>query len=165
MNILVTGANGQLGHEIKKQSRVSDHEFCFADIQGEDLMQLDITDPEQVQQAITDDLDVIINCAAYNEVDKAEEDEQAAMKINAEAVGLLAAAAKKAACLKEGDTIKLGDVDVTTKYDKEKKVTYTNYKIFSFDVDGGNNSTPKPASNEPQPVVDDGEMEDARLPF
>lgn len=75
------------------------------------------------------------------------------------------AAAKKAACLKEGDTIKLGDVDVTTKYDKQKEVTYTNYKIFSFEVDGGNNSAPKAASNEPQPEVDGGEADDSRLPF
>lgn len=75
------------------------------------------------------------------------------------------AAAKKAAVLKEGDTIKLGDVDVTTKYDKQKEVTYTNYKIFSFEVDGGNTSAPKPASNEPQPAVDSGEVDDSRLPF
>lgn len=75
------------------------------------------------------------------------------------------AAAKKAAVLKEGDTIKLGDVDVTNKYDKQKEVTYTNYKIFSFEVDGGNTSTPKPASNEPQPEVDSGEADDSRLPF
>ena len=75
------------------------------------------------------------------------------------------AAAKKAAVLKEGDTIKLGDVDVTTKYDKAKEVTYTNYKIFSFEVDGGNTSAPKAASNEPQPEVDGGEADDSRLPF
>lgn len=75
------------------------------------------------------------------------------------------AAAKKAAALKEGDTIRLGDVDVTTKYDKQKEVTYTNYKIFSFEVDGGNTSAPKPASNEPQPAVDSGEVDDSRLPF
>lgn len=76
------------------------------------------------------------------------------------------AAAKKAACLKEGDTIKLGDVDVTTKYDKQKEVTYTNYKIFSFEVDNGNsNPVPKAASNEPQPEVDGGEDDDSRLPF
>lgn len=75
------------------------------------------------------------------------------------------AAAKKAACLKEGDTIKLGDVDVTTKYDKQKEVTYTNYKIFSFEVDGGNASAVKTPVTEPQPPVDSGEVDDARLPF
>ncbi len=73
------------------------------------------------------------------------------------------AAAKKAACLKEGDRIKLGDVDVTTKYDKEKKITYTNFKMFSFEVDGGN--THVDSSTEPQPIVDDGEIDDSRLPF
>lgn len=44
------------------------------------------------------------------------------------------AAAHKAASLKEGDRIKLGDVDVTTKYDRDKKVTYTNFKMFSFEL-------------------------------
>ena len=42
------------------------------------------------------------------------------------------AAAKKAASLKEGDRIKLGDVDVSTRYDADKKTTYTNFKLFSF---------------------------------
>lgn len=74
------------------------------------------------------------------------------------------AAAKKAAALKEGDRIRLGDVDVTTRYDGEKKVTYTNYRLFSFDVDGQQNQS-KPANTEPQPSVDSGEVDDARLPF
>lgn len=73
------------------------------------------------------------------------------------------AAAKKAACLKEGDRIKLGDVDVTTSYNREKNITYTNYKCFSFDVESDANT---PAStNDPQPVVDSGEVDDSRLPF
>lgn len=74
------------------------------------------------------------------------------------------AAAKKAACLKEGDRIKIGDVDVTTKYDAEKKVTYTNFKMFSFEMDGDNSAT-KPNNTEPQPAVDSGEVDDSRLPF
>lgn len=72
------------------------------------------------------------------------------------------AAAKKAAGLKEGNRIKLGDVDVTTKYDKEKKVTYTNFKMFSFEFDG---EEPRDSSTEPQPTVDEGEIDDNRLPF
>mgnify|MGYP000756010119 FL=1 len=72
------------------------------------------------------------------------------------------AAAKKAACLKEGERIKLGDVDVTTKYDKEKKVTYTNFKMFSFEVEGDESSS---QTTDPQPTVDDGEIDDSRLPF
>lgn len=73
------------------------------------------------------------------------------------------AAAKKAACLKEGDRIKLGDVDVTTSYDREKKVAYTNFKCFSFDVEGSTSTAA--AINDPQSVVDSGEVDDSRLPF
>lgn len=73
------------------------------------------------------------------------------------------AAAKKAACLKEGDRIKLGDVDVTTKYNAEKKITYTNYKCFSFDIENGSSALPTAA--EPQPNVDEGTVDDSRLPF
>ncbi len=73
------------------------------------------------------------------------------------------AAAKKAANLKEGDRIKLGDVDVSTKYDKEKKVTYTNFKMFSFELDEG--EAPTSTTTEPQPRVDEGEVDDNRLPF
>ena len=76
------------------------------------------------------------------------------------------AAAKKALGLKAGDRIRLGDVDVTTKYDKEKKVTYTNYKIFSFEtrdeIDGVTNNTKEPAQTS---TVGDGEVDDSRLPF
>lgn len=72
------------------------------------------------------------------------------------------AAAKKASCLKQGDRIKLGDVDVATKYDKDKKITYTNYKMFSFETDEGETGN---RSTEPQPVVDEGEIDDNRLPF
>jgi hypothetical protein len=72
------------------------------------------------------------------------------------------AAAAKAARLDKGDRIKLGDVDVSTKYDKEKKITYTNYKLFSFDMDGGGQ---KPYYVTPQPSVDEGEVDENRLPF
>ena len=74
------------------------------------------------------------------------------------------AAAKKAASLKEGDRIKIGDVDVTTKYDAEKKTTYTNFKMFSFELDDSG-SAPKSNNTEPQPSVDSGEVDDSRLPF
>lgn len=74
------------------------------------------------------------------------------------------AAAHKAASLKEGDRIKLGDVDVSTKYDREKKVTYTNFKMFSFDVENGGNSSAGYGSNT-QPSVDDGEPISATLPY
>lgn len=73
------------------------------------------------------------------------------------------AAASKAARLKEGDRIKLGDVDVSTKYDKDKKITYTNFKLFSFETEGGRSAPPPP--DEHRPGVDDGEVDDSRLPF
>nr|DAJ43050.1 MAG TPA: Single-strand binding protein, single stranded DNA-binding protein.3A [Caudoviricetes sp.] len=76
------------------------------------------------------------------------------------------AAAIKAAGLKEKDRIRLGDVDVTNKYVKEKNITYTNYKIFSFatqnEIDGTSRNTESP---EPKKPVDDGEIDDDRLPF
>ena len=76
------------------------------------------------------------------------------------------AAAHKAAGLKEGDRIKLGDVDVSTKYDREKKVTYTNFKMFSFEAENGSDSSGgSGASTDPQPTVDEGELDDNRLPF
>lgn len=75
------------------------------------------------------------------------------------------AAAHKAAGLKEGDRIKLGDVDVSTKYDKDKKVTYTNFKMFSFETDGESSSSRPAPPDEPKPGVDDGELDDNRLPF
>lgn len=74
------------------------------------------------------------------------------------------AAAKKASQLQEGSRIKIGDCDVTTKYDEQKKITYTNYKMFSFeDADGDSSSSSDQAA--PEPTVDDGEIDDNRLPF
>lgn len=73
------------------------------------------------------------------------------------------AAAKKAACLKEGDRIKIGDVDVTTNYNAEKKITYTNYKCFSFDIEETNaNNT---SVEQIETSVGDGEVDDSKLPF
>ena len=74
------------------------------------------------------------------------------------------ATAKNAAMLSKGDTIKIGDVDVTNRYDAERKVTYTNYKIFSFEVQGSKEDQPE----DPTPAdVDSGEVEstNSRLPF
>ena len=74
------------------------------------------------------------------------------------------ACAAKALKLSKGARIKLGDVDVTTKYDADKKITYTNYKAFGFEEDGGGNSGgTKSAPDEKE--VDDGEAEDRELPF
>lgn len=75
------------------------------------------------------------------------------------------AAASKAAKLNQGDRIKLGDVDVSTKYDADKKVTYYNLKVFSFDTVDDNKSSTS-ATDDPQPTVDDGVQDDNHdLPF
>lgn len=77
------------------------------------------------------------------------------------------AAAKKAACLKERDRIKLGDVDVRSKYDKAKNITYYNFNVYSFEVQngaGGGHSGGAQQSS-PQPTVDEGNIDDSRLPF
>ena len=73
------------------------------------------------------------------------------------------AAAKKAASLKEKDRIKLGDVEVTTKYNKEKERLYTNFKCYNFETQNNENTTYS-APSEPQPLVDEGIDED-KLPF
>ena len=73
-------------------------------------------------------------------------------------------AAKKAAALKEKDRIKLGDVEVTTKYDSEKKITYTNYKCYNFELQNEGESASSTSSTEPQPTVDEGLNED-KLPW
>lgn len=75
------------------------------------------------------------------------------------------ASAKKAASLKERDRIKLGDVDVTNKYDKERNTTYVNYKVFSFEMADFSQTHTQADTTDPQPQVDDGEMDDDRLPF
>lgn len=74
------------------------------------------------------------------------------------------ACAAKALKLSKGARIKLGDVDVTTKYDSDKKITYTNFKAFGFDEEGGSSgSNAKSAPDEKE--VDGGEPEDRELPF
>ena len=86
MNILVTGANGQLGNEMRVLSETHPkHTYFFTDI-----AELDITDKAAVSAFVADNaIDLIVNCAAYTNVDKAEEDEATAMKINADAVAIL----------------------------------------------------------------------------
>lgn len=86
MNILVTGSNGQLGNEMRVLSaQHPKHRYFFTDI-----AELDICDKEAVTAFVAANaIDLIVNCAAYTNVDKAEEDEVTAMKINADAVGIL----------------------------------------------------------------------------
>jgi dTDP-4-dehydrorhamnose reductase len=93
--ILVTGSSGQLGNEIKVSSKnYFGYEFVFTDIDT-----LDITDEEAVKQTIkTTHPDWIINCVAYNLVDKAETDSENAFKVNGQAVKNLAESIKGSEC-------------------------------------------------------------------
>lgn len=90
MNILVTGSNGQLGNCVRNAAKYSADSYIFTDI-----AELDITDAEAVIKMVEDnDINVIINCAAYTNVDKAETDAVFAEKLNAKAVENLASAIK-----------------------------------------------------------------------
>lgn len=98
MNILVTGANGQLGNCLrnavskatKNAKRKTQNSYLFTDV-----AELDITNAEAVKNAVKDhDINVIVNCAAYTNVDKAESDADFAELLNAKAVRNLAEAVK-----------------------------------------------------------------------
>ena len=100
MNILVTGANGQLGNCLRIASNGSKDNYIFTDIadavvDGIPISRLDITDAEAVMKIVNDnDVDVIVNCAAYTNVDAAEDNAGLAELLNATAVRNLAEAVK-----------------------------------------------------------------------
>ena len=88
--ILVTGSNGQLGCEMRRLGAVSPNEYFFTDI-----AELDITDKAAVAAFVAEHgIEIIVNCAAYTDVDRAEEDEPTAERINSDAVRNLAEAMK-----------------------------------------------------------------------
>ena len=90
MNILVTGANGQLGNEMRIVSKGSSDRYIFTDVE-----ELDITSRDTVMKFVKDnDIKVVINCAGYTNVEKAEDEENLAELINAQAVGYIAQACK-----------------------------------------------------------------------
>ena len=86
MNILITGCNGQLGTEMRLQSvEHASHRYFFTDV-----AELDITSlPAVMEYVKTNAIELIVNCAAYTNVDKAEQDEATALKINSDAVANL----------------------------------------------------------------------------
>lgn len=95
LNILTTGADGQLGSELRILAENSANNFIFTDI-----ARLDITEADAVKSFVTECRpDVIINCAAYTDVERAEDDEQTAYGINCTAAENLAQAAKLADAL------------------------------------------------------------------
>ena len=90
-NILITGANGQLGNEMRLlSSENNQYNYFFTDVQ-----ELDICDEQAIQTFVTENqIDVIVNCAAYTAVDKAEDNADLCRKLNAVAPGYLAKAAE-----------------------------------------------------------------------
>ena len=98
MTVLVTGANGQLGSEMRLVAAQSKDMYIFTDVVellGVETVKLDITDLEAVRQMVkTNDVKVIVNCAAYTNVDKAEDDQDFCALLNAKAPENLAVAMK-----------------------------------------------------------------------
>lgn len=99
LNILVTGANGQLGNEMRIISKNTDYNFVFTDVitvEGVETTILDITDIEAVRNIVKEKgIDCIINCAAYTNVDKAESDVDFCRILNAVAPKNLATVMKE----------------------------------------------------------------------
>lgn len=100
MNILVTGANGQLGNEIRIVAKDSNDIYIYTDVvevEGNETTILDITSIDAVRKMVQEyGIKCIINCAAYTNVDKAETDETLCKLLNAKAVENLAIAMKEA---------------------------------------------------------------------
>ena len=99
MNILVTGANGQLGNEMRIVAKGSNNRYIFTDVnqvEGQETIYLDITDLEAIRKIVSENnVKVIVNCAAWTNVDACETDEKLAAlaeKLNAEAPKNLAVA-------------------------------------------------------------------------
>lgn len=114
MNILVTGANGQLGSEIKLlENKYFKHKFYFTDIS-----ELDITQSYQIDEFVDKkNIDVIINCAAYINTDKAEEEKELAYEINVAGSEYLSKAAKLFGC-------KLIHISTDYVFDGKAKIPY-----------------------------------------
>ncbi|MBA4056403.1 MAG: NAD(P)-dependent oxidoreductase, partial [Marivirga sp.] len=86
LKILVTGANGQLGSEIKHLSLSTPYQFTFVDMD-----EMDLGDAQAIKRFFKErDFDFIINCAAYTAVDRAEEESDLAYRINADSLKMIA---------------------------------------------------------------------------
>lgn len=99
MTILVTGANGQLGNEMRIIARGSSDHYIFTDVveqEGAETTFLDITDLKAIRKIVLEqNVNAIVNCAAYTNVDAAESNEGFAEQLNAEAPKNLAIAMKE----------------------------------------------------------------------
>lgn len=116
--ILVTGANGQLGSELRRRNFSALDDVYFTDVN-----KLDITDYKAVESFLeVNEIDTIINCAAYTSVEKAEDNPKLAEVINADAVGNLARAACRNDCL-------LIHISTDYVFDGKGRVPYTEKDI------------------------------------
>lgn len=92
MNILITGCNGQLGNEMQLLEKENPQHKYF----NTDVAQLDITNPEAIEEFVSNNaIDIIVNCAAFTAVDKAESSQELCHLLNAKAPEYLAAAVAK----------------------------------------------------------------------
>lgn len=92
MNILITGCNGQLGNEMQLLEKENPQHQYF----NTDVAQLDITNPEAIEDFVNNNaIDIIVNCAAFTAVDKAESSQELCHLLNAKAPEYLAAAVAK----------------------------------------------------------------------
>lgn len=126
--VLVTGANGQLGNELRLLSKGLPYKFVFTDVvQSADTTILDITDIEAIRKIVAEEkVDVIVNCAAFTNVDAAEDNETIAELINSKAVENLAVAAKENnALLIHISTDYVFDGTAVTPYTEEDKCNPT----------------------------------------
>ena len=129
LNILITGANGQLGRSLQRLGGVSPHNYICTDV-----AELDITDAGAVLRAVREQgIDVIVNCAAYTDVERAEDDEPTAELLNHKAAGNLAAAAKATgATLFHVSTDYVFDGTAHTPYTGERAVMASGCRYLIF---------------------------------
>lgn len=115
LNILITGANGQLGNEIKEcAAKIGKNKYFYTDIDT-----LDITQKQDILRFVKqNNINVTVNCAAYTQVDKAEDDKQQADLINHIAVKNLAESAKE-------NNITLIHISTDYVFDGNKNIPYT----------------------------------------
>lgn len=92
LNVLVTGAGGQLGSEMRRLGSAASNDYLFTD-----AAELDITDAGAIRRTMAERrIDVVVNCAAYTDVERAEREPATADRLNREAAGVLAAAVREA---------------------------------------------------------------------
>lgn len=133
MNILITGCNGQLGNEMQLLEKENPQHQYF----NTDVAQLDITNPEAIEEFVSNNaIDIIVNCAAFTAVDKAESSQELCHLLNAKAPEYLAAAvAKRGGYLVQVSTDYVFDGTNHTPY-TEDEATCPNSVYGSTKIEG-----------------------------